>query len=140
MSTTIVLPANPSATLVKLFNRIKKIQDADAAEVAARKAAIAEEIKQKKELAAIAMAARIKGRRPTYALNSVVFNEFMRMPQINLHRTHGRTTQTERAAILRLVCGGIPMKSIAERFDVSTHTVYLYSKQFDPKANRAKKK
>lgn len=53
----------------------------------------------------------------------IFIEKFNQLPQIFIHRTHGRTTPSERSAFVSLWAGGIEQKEIAKKFAVSTATV-----------------
>jgi DNA-directed RNA polymerase specialized sigma24 family protein len=53
----------------------------------------------------------------------IFIEKFNQLPQIFVHRTHGRTTPSERSAFVSLWAGGIEQKEIAKKFAVSVVTV-----------------
>ena len=53
----------------------------------------------------------------------IFIEKFNQLPQIFVHRTHGRTTPAERSAFVSLWAGGIEQKEIAKKFAVSIATV-----------------
>jgi hypothetical protein len=56
----------------------------------------------------------------------VVLKKFNQLPQIFVHRTHGRTTSSERSMFVSLWAGGVEQEEIANKFAVSPATVNRY--------------
>ena len=56
----------------------------------------------------------------------VVLKKFNQLPQIFVHRTHGRTTAHERSVFVSLWAGGVEQEEIANKFAVSPATVNRY--------------
>jgi hypothetical protein len=56
----------------------------------------------------------------------VVLKKFNQLPQVFVHRTHGRTTSNERSMFVSLWAGGVEQEEIANKFAVSPATVNRY--------------
>jgi len=56
----------------------------------------------------------------------VVLKKFNQLPQVFVHRTHGRTTSHERSMFVSLWAGGVEQEEIANKFAVSPATVNRY--------------
>jgi hypothetical protein len=70
--------------------------------------------------------------RPFTGIPKVVQNlveEFKNMPEVELTRTHGRTTDLERVK-MAVYAKAISPRYIARKFNVSLPTVYLYARKY----------